>query len=44
MKPEKEIKLWDLIRRCDHEKIRYLIVGRRAIILYGAPVLIGDHD
>ena len=44
MEPEKEIKLLDLIRRFNRQKIRYLIIGRRAVILYGAPVLTADHD
>jgi hypothetical protein len=44
MEPGKEIKLLDLIRRFNHQKIRYLIIGRRAVILYGGPVLTADHD
>ncbi len=44
MEPEKEVKLFDLIRELDRRKIRYLIIGRRAVILYGGPVLTADHD
>jgi len=28
----------------NRHKIRYLIIGRRAVILYGGPVLTADHD
>jgi hypothetical protein len=44
MKPEKEINLFRLIRELNRQKIRYLIIGRRAVILYGGPVLTADHD
>jgi len=44
MEPEKEIKFPDLIRKFNQENIRYLIIGRRAIVLYGGPVLTGDYD
>lgn len=44
MEPEEEVKFFDLIRRFNHERIRYLIVGRRAVILYGGPVLTADYD
>jgi hypothetical protein len=44
MEPEKEVKLNDLLREFDRQNIRYLIIGRRAIILYGGPVLTADHD
>jgi hypothetical protein len=44
MKPEKEVKFFDLIRSFNHQKIRYLIIGRRAVILYGGPVLTADTD
>ncbi|MCJ7748817.1 MAG: hypothetical protein MUP27_13860 [Desulfobacterales bacterium] len=44
MEPEKEVKLFDLIREFNRRKIRYLIIGRRAVILYGGPVLTADHD
>jgi hypothetical protein len=44
MKPEKEVKFFDLIREFNRQEIRYLIIGRRAVILYGAPVLTTDHD
>lgn len=44
MEPEKEVKFFDLIRELNRLNIRYLIIGRRAIILYGGPVLTADHD
>ena len=44
MKPEKEVKFFKLIRELNRQKIRYLIIGRRAVILYGGPVLTADHD
>jgi hypothetical protein len=44
MEPEKEVKLIDLLREFNRHAIRYLIIGRRAVILYGAPVLTADHD
>ena len=44
MEPEKEVKFLDLIRELNRRNIRYLIIGRRAIILYGGPVLTADHD
>lgn len=44
MKIEKEVKFFDLIRSFNRQKIRYLIIGRRAVILYGGPVLTADTD
>jgi hypothetical protein len=44
MEPEREAKLLDVIRWFNRLEIRYLIIGRRAVILYGGPVLTGDHD
>jgi hypothetical protein len=44
MEPEKEVKFFDLLREFSRRSIRYLITGRRAVILYGAPVLTADHD
>lgn len=44
MEPEKEVKLIDLLREFNRQNIRYLIIGRRAVILYGGPVLTADND
>jgi len=44
MEPEKEVSLFKLIRELNRRKIRYLIIGRRAVILYGGPVLTADTD
>src|SRR4030042_6035842 len=44
MEPEKEVKFFDLLREFSRRKIRFLIIGRRAVILYGGPVLTADTD
>ena len=44
MEPEKEVNFIDLLRELNRQKIRYLIIGRRAVILYGGPVLTADND
>ena len=44
MEPEKEVSFLKLIRELNREKVRYLVIGRRAVILYGAPVLTADSD
>lgn len=44
MKREKEIKFLELVRVLNRHKIRYLVIGRRAVILYGGPVLTADND
>jgi len=44
MEPEKEVSFFKLIRELNRWKIRYLIIGRRAVILYGGPVLTADTD
>ena len=44
MKPEKEVKWYDLLREFNRQNIRYLIIGRQAVILYGGPVLTADYD
>jgi len=44
MEPEKEVNLVDLLREFNRHDIRYLIIGRRAVILYGGPVLTADND
>jgi hypothetical protein len=44
MEPEKEVSFFKLIRELNRAKIRYLIIGRRAVILYGGPVLTADTD
>jgi len=44
MEPGKEVSFFELIRELNRRKIRYLIIGRRAVILYGGPVLTADTD
>jgi len=41
---EKEVNFIDLLRELNRQRIRYLIIGRRAVILYGGPVLTADND
>ncbi len=42
MEPEKEVSFLKLIRELNRGKVRHLVIGRRAVILYGGPVLTGD--
>lgn len=44
MDPEKGANLVDVLRELNRQSIRYLIIGRRAVILYGGPVLTADND
>jgi hypothetical protein len=44
MEPELDLGFFDIIRDFNRMDIRYLIIGRRAVVLYGAPVLTGDYD
>jgi hypothetical protein len=44
MEPEKEVKLLDVIGEFNRAGVRHLIIGRRAVVLHGAPVLTGDCD
>ena len=44
MEPEREVNFIVLLRELNRQKIRYLIIGRRAVILYGGPVLTADND
>jgi hypothetical protein len=44
MEPEKKFKFFHILKEFNRQKIRYLIIGRRAVILYGGPVLTADHD
>ncbi|MCX8117031.1 MAG: hypothetical protein N3G78_03725 [Desulfobacterota bacterium] len=44
MKLEKEVDFFKLLRELNRLRVRYLIIGRRAVILYGGPVLTADHD
>jgi hypothetical protein len=44
MEPKKEVNLLGVIRLFNRHDIRHLIIGRRAVILYGGPVLTGDND
>jgi hypothetical protein len=44
MKAEEEVTFLDLIQKLNELEVRSLIIGRRAVILYGGPVLTADHD
>jgi hypothetical protein len=44
MEPEVELDFFDIIKDFNRMGIRYLIIGRRAVVLYGAPVLTADYD
>lgn len=44
MEPEIELGFFDIIKDFNQLEIRYLIIGRRAAVLYGAPVLTADYD
>jgi hypothetical protein len=44
MESEKEVKWYDLLREFNRQNIRYHIIGRQAVILYGGPVLTADYD
>ena len=44
MEPEVELDFFTIIKDFNRMGIRYLIVGRRAVVLYGAPVLTADYD
>jgi len=44
MEPEIELDFFEIIKDFNRMGIRYLIIGRRAVVLYGAPVLTADYD
>lgn len=44
MEGEKEIKFTDALHKLNDKDVRSLIIGRRAVILYGGPVLTADYD
>ena len=44
MEPEIELGFFEIIKDFNQLGIRYLIIGRRAAVLYGAPVLTADYD
>ena len=44
MEPEVELDYFDIIKDFNEMGTRYLIIGRRAVVLYGAPVLTADYD
>jgi hypothetical protein len=44
MEAEKEISFFEIIQSFNSLNIQYLIIGRRAVILYGAPVMTADYD
>ncbi|MEW6525132.1 MAG: hypothetical protein AB1444_00525 [Spirochaetota bacterium] len=44
MEAEKELSFLEMIQLFNSQDIHYLIIGRRALILYGAPVMTADYD
>jgi len=44
MEPELELGFFDIIKDFNQMVIKHLIIGRRAVVLYGAPVLTADYD
>jgi len=44
MEPEVELDFFDIVKDFNRMAIRYLIIGRRAVVLYGAPLLTADYD
>ena len=44
MEPEVELDFFDIVKDFNRMGIKYLIIGRRAVVLYGAPVLTADYD
>ena len=44
MEPEVELDFFDIVKDFNEMGIKYLIIGRRAVVLYGAPVLTADYD
>jgi hypothetical protein len=44
MEPEIELGFFEIVADFNQMGIRYLIIGRRAVVLYGAPVLTADCD
>ena len=44
MEPELDLDFFDIIKDFNRLGIKYLIIGRRAVVLYGAPVLTADYD
>lgn len=44
MKTEKEFDLIDFITLLEKKKIPYLLIGRWAVILHGAPLMTADYD
>jgi len=44
MEPQLELDFFDIVKDFNKTGIKYLIIGRRAVVLYGAPVLTADYD
>jgi hypothetical protein len=44
MKADKDFDLIEFVRRLEKDKISYMLIGRWAIILYGAPLMTADFD
>ncbi|MBW1705933.1 MAG: hypothetical protein JRJ86_12320 [Deltaproteobacteria bacterium] len=44
MEPEVELDFFDIVKDFNRMGVKHLIIGRRAVVLYGAPVLTADYD
>lgn len=44
MKADKDFDLLEFVRRLEKDKISYMLIGRWAVILYGAPLMTADFD
>ena len=44
MEPEVELGFFEIVTDFNQMGIKYLTIGRRAVVRYGAPVLTADSD
>jgi hypothetical protein len=44
MKADKEFDLIEFVRKLEKDKIHYMLIGRWAVVLYGAPLMTADFD
>jgi len=44
MKADRDFDLIEFVRRLEKDKISYMLIGRWAVILYGAPLMTADFD
>jgi hypothetical protein len=44
MKADKDFDFLEFVRRLERDKTSYMLIGRWAVILYGAPLMTADYD